>query len=168
MLPENISSSRKNSRLGCPDCLRQMFRTLQSDRLLHRQLLLLAIAALFLGLCYVLFGRACIVQLLFGLPCPGCGLLHAALFLFGGHFKQAMASNPCIVLWIPFLVFLIACRLRGQMHSKILTAALTICALATIALYLWRMAAVFPAWPMDCYEHSLMHMLLNLVGHSQL
>lgn len=41
-----------------------------------------------------LLPHLCLMQALFGIPCPGCGITHALLLGFALHFRESLAANP--------------------------------------------------------------------------
>ncbi|WP_022852967.1 DUF2752 domain-containing protein [Thermodesulfatator atlanticus] len=49
----------------------------------------------------------CPFKLLTGLPCPGCGMTHAAKSFLQGNFCDAFSTNPLIFLFVG-LVFMLA------------------------------------------------------------
>jgi hypothetical protein len=60
------------------------------------------------------YGLPCLFKLVFGVPCPGCGMTRAFLLIGHGHFAQAFYLNPnaplvflgVVMLWLIELVFL--------------------------------------------------------------
>ena len=47
----------------------------------------------------LIFHDVCPVQILYGLPCPGCGLTRAGVLLLTGHFAAAFQMHPFIYGW---------------------------------------------------------------------
>jgi hypothetical protein len=45
----------------------------------------------------------CLIRILFGVPCPGCGMTRAISCVFHGHFKRAFQYNKLIVIVFPLL-----------------------------------------------------------------
>ena len=56
----------------------------------------------------ILLGKAelCVVRMICGLPCPGCGLTHSTIALIKGHVTESF-------LYCPFTVFLLATVASG-------------------------------------------------------
>lgn len=49
----------------------------------------------------------CLFRLLFGLPCPGCGLTRANLLFFSGHFSEAFSMHPLFLVADGYLVYVV-------------------------------------------------------------
>lgn len=122
----------------------------------RRGLLICAILAFFMLISSFLFGRVCVFQIVWGYPCPGCGLLHAGFYALTFQFEKAVESNPCIFIWIPLILCAMYCYVTDRMRSKWLTAFLIFTSLITIAFYIYRMLTVFPEFPMVYYSGNLM------------
>jgi Protein of unknown function (DUF2752) len=45
----------------------------------------------------------CLSRLLFGVPCPGCGMTRAVSCVLHGHFRRALHHNNRVVLVLPLL-----------------------------------------------------------------
>ncbi|MBE5883040.1 MAG: DUF2752 domain-containing protein [Lachnospiraceae bacterium] len=58
----------------------------------------------------LIFGTVCPFAILFGFPCPACGLTRAGLLLLKGSWKAAWATHPCIFLWVALILYLIISR----------------------------------------------------------
>ncbi|HLJ79532.1 MAG TPA: DUF2752 domain-containing protein [Acidobacteriaceae bacterium] len=52
----------------------------------------------------------CVMQRLFHIPCPGCGILHGITAILHGHFELAGQSNPAAFAVAAFFVFQIVAR----------------------------------------------------------
>ncbi len=50
---------------------------------------------------------SCTAQLLFGIPCPSCGMTRGMISMGHGHWQQAWQFNPAAVFLFVFLVVLI-------------------------------------------------------------
>lgn len=49
----------------------------------------------------LIFGKICIVRMLFGIPCPGCGITRAFQFLLQGKIAEAVYIHP---FWVAIVV----------------------------------------------------------------
>lgn len=86
----------------------------------------------------------CVFKLLFGLPCPGCGLTRANLLFFTGNFYEAFLMHPLFLLADAFLLYLIWFFL---IKRKKATKPFWILCLSVIAVYLIVFAVrVFLLW----------------------
>ena len=54
------------------------------------------------------FGTVCPLRAFTGIKCPGCGLTHAAFYLFTGRIEESLRANPTCIFWlISFGLFII-------------------------------------------------------------
>lgn len=58
-----------------------------------------------LGLGYIFDESTCIWRALSGLPCPGCGMIHAFLALATGDVRAAWRFNPSSLAVAPLLLW---------------------------------------------------------------
>ena len=57
--------------------------------------------AVFLAALFLLTDTICLSQLIFGMPCPGCGLTRATLAFLALDFLKAFQMHPLVILaWI--------------------------------------------------------------------
>src|SRR6476661_6052669 len=49
----------------------------------------------------------CPFRLMTGLPCPGCGLTRAWVFIAHGHLGDALAANPFVLVTMPAAIALV-------------------------------------------------------------
>lgn len=95
-------------------------------------------------LMHVIFDAFCPMLILTGIPCAGCGLTRAVLFLLSGQLRRALSINPSI---LPVLIFLLYCGyyryVRGR---KIKGAGIALCILIVcmLVIYGYRMYLYFP------------------------
>jgi uncharacterized protein DUF2752 len=47
----------------------------------------------------------CLIRNVFGVRCPGCGMIRAISCAFHGNFKQAFQYNQLVVLVLPLLCY---------------------------------------------------------------
>ena len=62
----------------------------------------------------------CPFYYLTGLYCPGCGTSRAIHQLLHGKFLYALNLNPLMVLSIPFIIYLLASRLKIKIGSRLI------------------------------------------------
>jgi hypothetical protein len=114
---------------------------------------------------YLLLVRACPVQWLFGVPCPGCGMTRAHLALLRLDFADALYYHPLVFVTLPALLYLAhqdAWKLPGGRRARrILLAAL--CA-AFLGVYLVRLF-LLPDSPLQIdWENAALHRLFETVA----
>lgn len=140
-------------------------------KLFFRDLYKLRYALLGIGIYWLLtkivFHEFCPMVILCGLPCPGCGMTRAGIFLITGQWKRLLEYNVMILPWSIFILsFLWQRYVRGKRipGQNILIVFLF---LLTIGYYLYRMRVVFPMRePMVFHENNLMEMLFPGYGTS--
>ena len=47
----------------------------------------------------------CLIRNVFGVPCPGCGMVRAISCVFHGNFSKALRYNKLVVLVLPLLTY---------------------------------------------------------------
>lgn len=110
-------------------------------------------------------GTACITVFVTGLPCPGCGIGHALLSLLTGDIARAHLYNPSIWAWLVFGVLFFLYRYILGKRNKYLGWILTVVALLSVAIYLYRMINLFPTEPpLTYYEGNLFQRIFPAYG----
>ncbi len=89
----------------------------------------------------------CVMQTLFGVPCPGCGVTHALLLAFGLHFRGSIAANPAGLVIASTIGFQLVARPWAMMNPEASTLVSRVSAwLGRIAvgclLAVWAVALV--------------------------
>ncbi len=99
------------------------------------------------------FHRSCPIALISGLPCPGCGITRAALYLLAGKLSAAWHMNPSIYVWLIFipLYFFFRYYKKNQTASHCL---ILFAAVITLAVYIHGMAVYFPQRAPYVYNSS--------------
>ena len=103
----------------------------------------------------------CLIKRTIGIPCMGCGMSRAFVYLFSFNFSQAFFYHPLVFI-IPFiiLVFLLQDTMFfGKLyHSKIFWGSILS---LFVVVYIIRMALYFPhTEPMDYYGNPLIFRIL--------
>ena len=107
------------------------------------------------------FHAFCPLLILTGFPCPGCGTTRAVICIFTGHFVRAWNLNPCAYLWVIFGVWFCCRRYIMGKSVRGMTKWLAVIAAAMFAVYLYRMATVFPGYPpMSFKRDNILNRLL--------
>lgn len=99
----------------------------------------------------------CPFEAVTGIPCPGCMMTTAAYYLIHFDFEKAFYFNPVIFLLLFMSVpLMIAYKKNKKIFQKLLSATLII----WLCVYAYRMAVIFPDFPMSYVEDNL---ILNLL-----
>lgn len=127
------------------------------------RIIVAGLVALYFILANIIFGHVSPTMILFGLPCPGCGLTRSGLLFLTGNFLESFLMHPLLV---PIMAF-IACAAVYKLylphkfnHIKNLAIALTI---TMIVVYIFRMVLLFPDYPPLVVNHrSIFHRLIGI------
>lgn len=110
----------------------------------------LAIVAAVIVVANFLLGKICPMRMLFGIPCPACGITRAFLLVLQGKFYEATVMHPLwIMLTILLLVFL-AVRYLVQDEEKLKKIMKTIkigfivVIVLCVVYYVYRMVMWYP------------------------
>ena len=124
---------------------------------------ILAFAGIFL-LFFVIFGDVCISQVLFGFPCPGCGLTRAGILVLTFRFVEAWQMHPFIYAWLFFILYICYNRyIRGTKVKAIVPLLIGI-TLAMFVFYLYRMYRFYPdVEPMTQQSESVYHTIMDFL-----
>lgn len=118
----------------------------------------LAASAVFIGGMVWIFGASCPMRILFGIPCPGCGMTRALVLLCQGKVLESVQMHPMALLLILGIGFGLAERYGGLWHRRwkgnLLLWYLVGWAVACVLLYLVRMYLLFPHTPPMLYEEA--------------
>ena len=119
--------------------------------------------SLYLLITYLLEIPNCLIKLIWGIPCPGCGMTRAGFSVLKFDFISALKYNPLIFVF-PFILFIMIFHeiplVKKLYKSKILWITLTIIIFAT---YVLRLIFVFPNPPMDYNPNNLLIVIINFI-----
>lgn len=124
---------------------------------------ILAFAGIFL-LFFVLLDEVCITQILFGFPCPGCGLTRAGILLLKFRFAEAWQMHPFIYVWLCFAVYICYKRyIRGTKIKGLIPLFVGI-TLAMFVFYVYRMYRFYPdVAPLTQKSESVYHTVMDVL-----
>ncbi len=95
-------------------------------------------------LIHVIFDAFCPLLVLTGIPCAGCGMTRAFLFLFRGQFARAMYMNPSVLLVFAFILYVAFFRYILGKKVKGLKVGIALLVAGMLILYGYRMWMYFP------------------------
>lgn len=112
-------------------------------------------------------GSACPFYLLFGIPCPGCGMTRAWISLFCGEVTKAFYFHPIFFAAAVVAVCVILCEIKPKLkRSKVITGVYLAMCVAFLATYVYRMAVFFPnEEPINYNENSLLAVIIRAFSH---
>ena len=120
--------------------LRNIFEKVCND--IKKYGVCIAVVALCLLTINYVFGTVCPIALIFGVPCPGCGMTRAATALIHGQPEQAASFNAAVYVWIIYALYWLADRYifenKRKNLSNIILAAVCI---ITVIYYIYRIYA---------------------------
>lgn len=93
----------------------------------------------------------CPMVIIFGLPCPGCGITRALLYVLQGQFSKAFYMNPTVYLWIAFLIYIIVVRYILGKPLKRVTLLITVIVAVMVIRFGYGMYMYYPARPPFSY-----------------
>lgn len=98
---------------------------------------------------------SCIFKIVFGIPCPGCGMTRAFKFLLQGDINNAFLMHPLFALVIIFIPLFVWFRYVKR-NDKIINGYLFVFGILCLILYIFRMIKYFPNTPpMDVRGNSI-------------
>ena len=119
---------------------------------------------LYFVLLQICFGQICPGKILFGLPCPACGMTRAFFLLLQGNLNASFQMHP---LLLPFLFFclcfiFIKYFLKKSLHF--INIYIIIGLLLLVFVYIYRFLIYFPnTEPMTYYKQNLFYNVFRLL-----
>ena len=111
-----------------------------------------------------IFSTVCYFRILFGIPCPACGISRAFSLILKGHFILAFKMHPMIYFVIFWCLLFIIQRYFNNNLSSIFKFYTIICIILFIVIYVYRMVIMYPnVYPMIYNNNNLLHNLTNLL-----
>lgn len=121
------------------------------------------ILTLFLMSCYIsiityIFGMSCPLKILFGIPCPGCGMTRAIIAILQLDFQAALHYHPMIV-FLPFLAYIMIQIIAGKVTKKLinLLAFIVLLFLVTYCLRLYLKSDILSFAYSDSFIYKIFH-----------
>lgn len=99
------------------------------------------------------FHAFCPFWIIYGLPCPGCGITRAAIYLLSGQVVRAYNLNPAIFAWAPLIVYGFISRYILGKKIRYGNMLLIVVCVITLLMYGYRMVFIFPSNPPLTYNY---------------
>lgn len=128
--------------------MRLNFKLIKQD--LKTVVPVLVFVALFIAAYNFILGKICPMRMVFGIPCPSCGITRAFLLVLQGEFYEATVMHPLWIVLILLLLAFLAVRyfVQDENKSKKLVQMIKVCfAVATVlcvVYYIYRMIMWYP------------------------
>lgn len=123
------------------------------------------LTAMFLIVVYLLissmiFGKTCPVQILIGMPCPGCGASRSLGLLLRGELRDSFKMYPLLIPWLLYIIFQTYNHVTPSKPIKIRARFTVLIVVSTWIIFILRCFTSFGTDPLTIYEHSLLGQLV--------
>lgn len=142
--------------------LQRVFKNIGSDLKKYYKGLLALLIYVLITQC--VFGTVCIFAIATGLPCPGCGITRATLFIMQFKFIEAFEMNlfayPCICV----IVYIMIRRYVFEKKKLPMVPILVVGGLM-FAYWIWRMVTLYPGEaPMAYRSKNVIELVRSLLS----
>ncbi|WP_408632116.1 DUF2752 domain-containing protein [Mobilisporobacter senegalensis] len=104
--------------------------------------------------------------MLFGIPCPACGITRATKLLLTGHFVESFQMHPLLVLVIIGCLLYLILNILLKKYIDFIKYYGIICILIFICFYIYRMKMYYPnVEPMLYREDNLLSKLFSFIQY---
>ena len=90
------------------------------------------------------FGSVCWLRIVFGIPCPLCGMTRATGLFLKGDFYEAWQMHALFYLVLLFVPVYIFCKYFLENGGRIIRTYVIIFSIIAIGYYVYRMLYLFP------------------------
>ena len=127
-----------------------------------RYFIIAAAVILYYNLANFIFGYMCPTMVIFGIPCPACGLSRAALLFLSGNFIESFRMHPLVVPVSGFLLIWLVAKIFFTEKIEALTKPAIALIICLFAVYVYRMVHMFPDQvPLVLNRNSILHSFLS-------
>lgn len=109
------------------------------------------------------FHTVCFSTLIFGIPCPACGITRATKLLLTGQIKESFYMHPLLIIFIITSAFCLIIKKVLKKCRFFLKLYGIIWLVIFIAFYIYRMANFYPrVEPLTYYKDNFIAILYHL------
>ena len=91
-----------------------------------------------------IFGSVCFSVILFGIPCPACGITRATKLLLTGHIVESFQMHPLLILVILGFILYPILKKFEKNYCFFIKFYVIICLVIFVSFYIYRMKVYFP------------------------
>lgn len=91
-----------------------------------------------------IFGSVCYSTILFGIPCPACGITRATILMVTGHFFESFHMHPLLILVIIGFVLYPIMKKMLKNYRFFINFYVIICMMIFVVFYIYRMHMYYP------------------------
>lgn len=108
-----------------------------------------------------IFHSVCYSTILFGIPCPACGMTRATILLLTGHFRESFQMHPLLLLFIFELIFCLCIKKILNNYRFFINISVILCMVIFVSFYIYRMKMNYPnIAPMVYRQDNYLHKIL--------
>lgn len=108
--------------------------------------------------------EVCFTKLMFGIPCPACGLTRASIAFMKGNLCLALSYHPMLPMVILGVILFLFSRYVLINDCKWIKVYGIIFVVLLVLCYIYRMITMYPAVvPMDYNEKNWLHWIGNII-----
>ncbi len=110
-----------------------------------------------------IFGTVCFSKILFGVPCPACGITRAAKLMLTFRFRESFQMHPLLLLIVLEGIFCLIIKKILKKYRFFINFSVIICIVIFVSFYIYRMQLYFPeVEPLIYKEDNYLHKILRL------
>ena len=126
------------------------------------------LSILLLAICFLalkkLTGSICFSVIMFGIPCPACGLTRASILLLSGHIQDSLEMHPLLILIIIGLLLYPLLKRVTARYKFFINVYIIITISIFICFYIYRMYIYFPhKEPMIYYKENIIARIIRTI-----